>query len=127
MEQLKEPNGEPKPGAAPQAFNALVEKYPASFSGADVIVFGISEDGQEASARKEETFSAFFLKSWAHLRSFSPALPQQDSYLFPPAIRRDGNFEGGGAQGALKLALFTAKQGDVADGWLAFNVGRETL
>ena len=39
----------------------------------------------------------------------------------------DGTFEGGGTQGAVKLALFAAKQGNIADGWLAFSVGRETL
>ena len=39
----------------------------------------------------------------------------------------DGVFEGGGTQGSLKLALFTTKQGNEADGWLAFNVGRQML
>jgi hypothetical protein len=108
--------------------NALTEKYPASFSGAEVAVFGINAGAQDASFQSgEQVFGAFFLKSWGRLKSFSSSLPQQQSFLFPAATRMDGTFEGGGTQGAVKLALFAAKQGNIADGWLAFNVGREIL
>jgi hypothetical protein len=104
----------------------LAERYPASFSGAEVAVFGVDGNSQDVS-QKEQTFSAYFLKSWGHLRSFSSSLPQQDSFIYPPAMRMDGVFDGGGTQGTLKLALFAAKQGNIAEGWLAFNVGREIL
>jgi len=110
------------------SINALTEKYPASFSGAEVAVFGIDGGAQDASFQStEQVFGAFLLKSWARLKSFSSSLPQQQGFAFPEAKRMDGTFEGGGTQGAVKLALFAAKQGNIADGWLAFSVGRETL
>src|SRR5262249_59335848 len=91
-------------------------------------VFGIGGGAQDASFQStEQVFGAFLLKSWARLKSFSSSLPQQQNFLFPEAKRMDGTFEGGGAQGTVKLALFAAKQGNIADGWLAFSVGRETL
>ncbi len=39
----------------------------------------------------------------------------------------DGSYEGGGAQGAVKLAIFAVKQGSAAYGWLAFTVRNEAL
>jgi hypothetical protein len=112
----------------PTTERSLAERYPASFSGAEVAVFGIDGSAQdEALQKKEQTFSAFFLKNWAHLESFSQSLPQQKGYFYPPATRMDGVFEGGGTQGSLRLALFAAKEGGIVDGWLAFNVGREVL
>jgi hypothetical protein len=45
----------------------------------------------------------------------------------PPALRMEGIFDGGGAQGLVRLALFASNSGVSADGWLAFVVGRETL
>jgi hypothetical protein len=120
-------DGTLKESAGEKKLDAL-DRYRVSFSGADVAVFGISGAGQdEGLQQKEQAFSAFFLRNWAHMKSFSPSLPQQDRSLFPPAIRMVGNFEGGGTQGSLKLALFSTKQGDEADGWLAFNVGREFI
>jgi hypothetical protein len=110
------------------SINALTEKYPASFSGAEVAVFGIDGGAQDASFQStEQVFGAFFLKSWARLKSFSSSLPQQQGFIFPEVKRMDGTFEGGGTQGSVKLALFAAKQGNIADGWLAFSVGHETL
>lgn len=120
---IKEPTADDK---KPETTQTSADKYLASFSGAEVAVFGI--DSQDATIQsKEKIFTAFFLKSWALLRSFSPSLPQQENFVFPPAMRMDGTFDGGGTQGSLRLALFSAKQADVANGWLAFNVGRETL
>jgi hypothetical protein len=108
--------------------SALTEKYPASFSGAEIAVFGIGGGAQDASFQStEQVFGAFLLKSWARLKSFSSSLPQQQNFLFPETKRMDGTFEGGGTQGTVKLAVFAAKQGNIADGWLAFNVARETL
>jgi hypothetical protein len=107
---------------------ALAERYPASFSGAEVAVFGIDGNvDDELLQRKEQSFSAFFLGNWAHLESFAPSLPQQEHYLYPAALRMDGSFEGGGTQGSTKLALFTTKQGNIAEGWLSFDVARNTI
>jgi hypothetical protein len=125
---IKDPSIEGKSNGETQPLDALADRYHASFSGAEVAVFGVNGNLQDATLeRKEQVFSAFFLKNWARLKSFSPSLPQQEAHLFPAAIRLDGVFEGGGTQGPLKLALFAVKQGNGADGWLAFNVGRETL
>src|SRR5262249_49074692 len=92
------------------------------------VVFGIEGGSQaELISEKEQVFSAFLLKSWAHLTSFSPSLPQQHNILYPPAIRMEGMFEGGGTQGSLRLALFTAAQGNIANSWLAFSLARDVL
>ncbi len=123
-----DPTVEPATGNKSQSIQSLAERYPANFSGAEVAVFGVDGTNRDVTVgAKEQSFSAFFLKNWAHLKSFSPSLPQQDNFLFPQAMRMDGVFDGGGAQGSLKLALFAAKQGNVANGWLAFNVGRDVL
>jgi hypothetical protein len=109
-----------------QVVRSLMEKYPASFSGAEVSVFGIvgAGDKEPPLEAKERIFSAFFLNSWARLRSFSSSLPQQRNDLFPQVTRMDGVFEGGGARGSAKLVLIPSKGASVADGWLAFAVGR---
>ena len=116
------------PAGEAASFDTLVKQYSASFSGSEVQVFGINGTlNTTALDQRQQTFSAFFLRNWAHLKSFAPTLPQQDSYLYPAAVRMNGNFQGGGTQGALKLALFARKQGENANGWLAFNVGPGTL
>lgn len=107
----------------------LTGKYPASFFGADVSIFGISESGDKTLSleSKERIVSAFFLNSWAHLRSFSSSLPQQRNDLFPAVIRWDGTFEGGGTQGAAKLAYSFSSGGSLSDAWISFVVGRTLL
>ena len=112
-----------------QQLKTLTDKYPASFSAADVSVFGLaSADDKETSLEsKERIFSAFFLNSWSHLKSFSSSLPQQSNGLFPAANRMDGVFDGGGAQGSAKLVIETPQEGLHAEGWLAFNIGRTML
>jgi hypothetical protein len=110
--------------ATTASFEALIKQYSASFAGSEVQVFGINGVlSSTALDQRKETFSAFFLKNWAHLKSFAPSLPQQESSLFPPAVRISGTFQGGGTQGSVKLALFAGKKGEEATGWLAFNVG----
>ena len=116
--KIKEPNSD----------HNIAKKYRASFSGADVAVFGIDGNVQGDELKSNElTYSAFFLKNWGHLDSFSQSLPQQNSYLYPAATRMDGTYEGGGTQGTSRLTLFAAKQGGAVDGWLVFTVAREIL
>jgi hypothetical protein len=112
-----------------QTGTSLAEKYSASFSGAEVAIFGIDNADQNAVADpKEKQFTSFFLKSWARLKSFSPSLPQQENVLYLPAIRMNGTFEGiDGTSGSAKVALFSAAQRDMVEGWLVFDVGREVL
>jgi hypothetical protein len=125
---IKDPRLDGTGGLSSQVTSSLAELYPASLSGAEVAIFGIGGNASDMSMEKrEQSFSSFFLRSWAHVKSFSPSLPQQDNFLYPPAMRMEGTFDGGGAQGAVKLAIFAAKQGNAADGWLAFNVGRDML
>jgi hypothetical protein len=113
----------------PRQVNFLTTKYPASFFGADVSIFGISEGSDKSLSleSKERVVSAFFLNSWAHLRSFSSSLPQQRNDLFPAVIRWDGSFEGGGTQGAAKLAYSFSAGGSLSDAWISFVVGRTLL
>lgn len=109
--------------------SALLSKYPASFFGAEVTVFGISEGGSSPDSlqSKERVFSAFFLGAWAHLKSFSSSLPQQRNDLYPPMVRWDGSFEGGGAQGAARLAYSLATGNALSEIWIAFVVGKTQL
>jgi hypothetical protein len=124
---IKEPSNDEKSGNGEASAIEMLQRYSASFSGAEVDVFGVNGNVKDVAIdRQEQAFSGFFLKNWAHLKSFSPSLRQQENVLFPPATRMEGTFDGGGTQGPLKLALFTEQTGSV-DGWLAFNVGRETL
>jgi hypothetical protein len=104
----------------------LTSKYPASFFGADVSVFGVSESNDKNASleSKERVASAFFLSNWAHLKSFSPSLPQQHSDPFPAVVRGEGTFDGGGTQGAAKLAYSLSDGGSLSDGWISFVVGR---
>jgi hypothetical protein len=107
---------------------SLADRYPANFAGAEVSVFGVNGNVQDDELQeKKRTFETFFLKNWAHLLTFSPSLPQQTSRLYPAATRMDGTYDGGGAQGPIKLALFASQQGEIVSGWLAFNVGCQTL
>jgi hypothetical protein len=125
---IKEPGPERASNEVAPTPNKLFERYPVSFSGAEVAVFGISGNAKDGTLQNEEVnFAAFFLKGWAHLLSFSPSLPQQQHRLYPPPTKMDGSYEGGGTQGTSKLSLFVASQGGGGEGWVAFNVGREQL
>jgi hypothetical protein len=118
------------PGAdVTRQVSVLTAKYPASFFGADISIFGVSEpsDKNATLESKERVASAFFLNSWAHLKSFSSSLPQQRNDLFPAVVRWDGTFEGGGTQGAAKLAYSLSSGGALSDTWIAFVVGRTLL
>jgi hypothetical protein len=107
---------------------ALADRFPANFAGAEVFVFGVNGNVQdEELQQKQRTFATFFQKNWGHLSSFSPSLPQQAPTLYSPATRTEGTYEGGGAQGAVKLVLFTVKEGAAAYGWLAFAVRGEAV
>lgn len=108
---------------------ALTARYPASFFGAEVLLFGISEGSDSTSNMqfRERVFSAFFLNSWAHLKSFSSSLPQQRNDLFPGMVRWEGTFEGGGTQGGTRLIYTIPNGGNLSEGWLAFVVGRTQL
>ena len=102
----------------------LAERFQASYSGAEVMVFGIDGNVQEgASQGRQDLFSDYLLRSWARLKSFSPSLPEQEGQIYSKALRMDGGFEGCGSKGSAKLALFTAEQAETTKGWLAFNMG----
>ena len=89
-----------------------------------MFAFGIDGNSKNITER-EQSFYKYFLDNWGYLKSFSPSLPQQDKFAYSSALRMDGAFEGGGTVGALKLALFSAKQEHITEGWLTFSVGRE--
>ena len=106
----------------------LAERFQASYSGAEVMVFGIDGNVQEgASQGRQDLFSDYLLRSWARLKSFSPSLPEQEGRIYSKALRMDGGFEGCGSKGSAKLALFTAERGETTKGWLAFNMGPKML
>lgn len=105
----------------------LNKKYPASFSGAEVFLFGITGADRGTSLQsKQKIFSSFFLGNWAHIQSFSQSLPQQTSELWPPLINLSGTFEGGGTSGSTKLKFAEAKPMPT-DAWITFLVGGNSL
>jgi len=107
--------------------DALTRKYPTSFSGAEVSVFGVTGGvGKEALESKEKIFSSFFLKNWAHVRSFTPSLPQQTDRLFSAVRTMSGTFEGGGTKGSVKLSFSTTTEKS-AEIWLTFVLGAKSL
>ena len=109
-----------------QVVHVLTEKYSASFSGADVYVYGV--DGQERPLKsKASIFGAFLINSWGFLRSFAPSLPPQLSTPVRPVIRMSGTFQGGGAQGAVNLLYTTGEGNDLKEAWLDFTVGTKSL
>jgi hypothetical protein len=107
---------------------SLSSKYPATFFGADVSVFGVSEggDSQFNLQARERVFEAYFLASWAHLRSFSSSLPAQKSDPYSSVTRLEGTFEGGNSQGAARISYFAASVAQTV-GWVTFVIGRTQL
>ena len=78
---IKEPPSEIKSASG----DVLAEPDPASFSGAEIWIFGIDGNVQDLTVeQKEQTFSAFFLKNWAHLKSFSLLFPSRRATFFLP-------------------------------------------
>jgi len=110
-----------------QIVELLTKKYPASFSGAEISVFGVTGgDRSEALESKERIFTSFFLSNWARVRSFTPSLPQQTNSSFSALNTRMGAFEGGGVKGSAKLS-FSAANGKLAYIWLTFVLGPKSL
>jgi hypothetical protein len=106
-----------------QIADALTKKYPTSFSGAEVWVFGATGGDSNAPLEaKEKIFSAFFLRNGAHVQSFALSLPQQTNRLYAALSVFNGTFEGGGIKGSVKLAFATTDE-QAAKVWLAFIVG----
>ena len=101
----------------------LTKKYPTSFSGAEVSVYGVTGgDRGDSLESKGKIFSSFFLSNWARVRSFSSSLPQQTNNLFSAMNTRSGTFEGGGVKGAAKLS-FASADGKATNIWLTFTRG----
>ena len=106
-----------------QVAEFLTKKYPTSFSGAEVSVYGVTGgDRGETLESKGRIFSSFFLSNWARVRSFSSSLPQQTNNLFTAMKTRSGTFDGGGVKGAAKLSFSTA-DGKATNIWLTFTRG----
>jgi hypothetical protein len=125
---IKEPSLERGQGGDGDLSQNLAERFQASYSGAEVMVFGIDGNFQEGTLQgREDFFSDYFLRSWAHMKSFSPSLPRQEDELYSKASRMDGGFEGCGSKGSAKLALFSAERSETTNGWLAFNMGPRML
>jgi hypothetical protein len=107
--------------------DALVKKYPTSFSGAEVWIFGVTgDDGSTPLESKEKTISTFFLSSGAHVQSFALSLPKQTDNIYSNLNIMNGSFEGGGIKGSVKLAFTTTNERQVK-AWLAFIVGPTVL
>jgi hypothetical protein len=107
--------------------DALVKKYPTSFSGAEVWIFGVTGDDRNAPLEsKEKTISTFFLSSGARVQSFALSLPKQTDNVYSSLNIMNGSFEGGGIKGSVKLA-FAMTNEHQAKAWLAFIVGPTVL
>ena len=110
-----------------QIVDLLTKKYPTSFLGAEVSVFGVTgDDRNETLESKERIYSSYFLNNWARVRSFTPSLPQQTNAAFSAMRTVDGTFDGGGIKGSVKLsyAVTNVKASNI---WLTFVVGGNSL
>jgi hypothetical protein len=107
---------------------SLNSKYPATFYGADVSIFGVSEtgDSQLNLQTRERVFDADFLASWAHLKAFSSSLPAQRSDPYARVVRLEGTFEDGNSQGAARI-FYSAPNAAQTVGWVTFVIGRTQL
>jgi hypothetical protein len=107
--------------------DALVKKYPTSFSGAEVWIFGVTGDDRNTPLEsKEKMILTFFLSSGAHVQSFALSLPKQTDNVYSSLNIMNGSFEGGGIKGSVKLA-FTTTNEQQTRAWLAFIVGPTVL
>ncbi len=108
--------------------NLLASKYPATFYGADVSIFGVSDasDPQINLQAREKIFEAYLLMSWAHLKSFSSSLPAQSNDPYSSITRLEGTFEGGNSQGLARIFYSTPSKSQTV-GWVTFVVGRNQL
>ncbi|MGJ5081732.1 hypothetical protein [Bradyrhizobium sp. HKCCYLS3013] len=108
--------------------NSLASKYPATFYGADVSIFGVSDasDPQINLQAREKIFEAYLLTSWAHLKSFSSSLPAQSNDPYSSITRLEGTFEGGNSQGLARIFYSTPSKSQTV-GWITFVVGRNQL
>jgi hypothetical protein len=108
--------------------SSLSSKYPATFYGADVSIFGVSDtSGPQINLQtKEKIFGAYFLMSWAHLKSFSSSLPAQSNDPYSSITRLEGTFEGGNSQGSARIFYSTPSKSQTV-GWVTFVVGRSQL
>jgi hypothetical protein len=108
--------------------SSLNSKYPATFYGADVSIFGVSDtsDIQMDLQTREKVFGAYLLTNWAHLKSFSSSLPAQKSDPYSSLARLEGTFEGGNSQGAARIS-YTAPNLSETVGWVTFVLGRNQL
>jgi hypothetical protein len=107
---------------------SLNSKYPATFYGADVAIFGVSEtnDSQFSLQNRERIFEAYLLANWAYLKSFSPSLPAQRNDPYSAVTRLEGTFEGGNSQGAARIS-YSAPTTAQTIGWVTFVIGRNQL
>jgi hypothetical protein len=107
---------------------SLNAKYPTTFYGADVSIFGVAEasDSHFNLQNREQIFDAYFLSNWAHLSSFSSSLPSQRNDPYSQVMRLEGAFEGGGSQGAARIS-FSEPTNAQTVGWITFVVGRNQL
>ena len=107
---------------------SLTSKYPATFYGADVSIFGVSENGdsQLNLQARESVFDAYLLASWAHLKAFSSSLPAQRNDPYTSVVFLEGTFEGGNSQGAARIS-YSAPSAAQTVGWVTFVIGRIQL
>jgi hypothetical protein len=107
--------------------DALVKKYPTSFSGSEVWIFGATGDESGATLEsKQKIISHFFLSNGALVKSFALSLPKQGTSIYSALNVLSGSFEGGGIKGSVKLAITTTND-QSAKAWLAFIVGPRVL
>jgi hypothetical protein len=109
-----------------QLIKYLSQKYPASFGGAEVSIYGVTDTGMPLET-KSRIFSSFFLANGGRVQSFLLSLPQQRTGEFLPTINVDGKFEGGGTKGAAKLRIAQVRGTPASDIWVTFIAGTSSL
>jgi hypothetical protein len=104
----------------------LSQKYPSSFGGAEVSIYGVTDAGMPLET-KSRIFSSFFLANGGRVQSILLSLPQQRIGEFLPALNIAGTFEGGGTKGAAKLRVTQVRGVPASDVWVTFIAGSSSL
>ena len=111
------------------AAGSLAAKYPASFGGADIFMFGVAAGGADAANPElmHAVFEDYFLTGRGQLRSFSFALPEQSASVFGSPVSLQGRYDGGGVSGEAVLSYVPGGEGGLAGAWLTFATGTGPL
>src|SRR5262249_31536701 len=99
-----------------QAASSLARNYPISFRYSQIAIYGVND------ASKSKIVQDYFLSGAGYLNSYGFALPEQSNSPVSSVSYYEGDYEGGGAQGAAELVLAVSNNKDLDNTWIRFTV-----